>query len=112
MKLFINVFPIIICSMLMAAHLLRMDLLMAMLISLLIPFLLFWKHKISIRIIQLFLILSGLEWIRTLVFYVQLRIENEQDWIRLAFIIGIVALLNFATLLVFKSKKIKKNYNY
>ena len=57
MKLFINVFPIIICSMLMAAHLLRMDLLMAMLISLLIPFLLFWKHKISIRIIQLFLIL-------------------------------------------------------
>lgn len=96
----------------MAAHLMRMDLFPLQLISLMIPLVLFWKNKISIRIIQFFLILCGLEWIRTLVFYVQLRIENGQDWMRLAIIIGIVTLLNFLSLLVFKSKRLKEYYNY
>jgi len=76
------------------------------------PLLLFWKNKISMRIIQLFLIICGFEWIRTLIFYVQLRIENGQDWMRLAIIIGIVVLLNFLTILVFKSKRFKEYYNY
>lgn len=75
------------------------------------PFLLFWKNIISIKIILLFLIICGFEWIRTLIFYVQLSIENNQDWMRLAIIIGIVVLLNFITIMVFKAKRLKEFYN-
>lgn len=112
MKLFLKILPIIFCAILMAAHLMRIGYLLLQIISLLIPFLLLWKNKTAVIIIQVFLILSGFEWIRTLLFYVLLRIENGQDWIRLALIIGTVALINFASLLVFRSKLMKERYQY
>lgn len=110
MKTFVKILPIIVCSLLMAAHLFRLNMLILQIISLLIPFLLFWKSKISARAVQLCLVLYGLEWIRTLIYYVRIRTENGEDWFRLALIIGIVAILNFATILVFRSKYMKDRY--
>lgn len=111
MKTFGKILPIIICSLLMAAHLQRLNMLILQIISLLIPFLLIWKSKISARAVQLCLVLYGLEWIRTLIYYVRIRTENGEDWFRLALIIGVVAILNFATILVFRSKYMKDRYN-
>ncbi|MDP8202517.1 MAG: hypothetical protein P9M11_10320 [Candidatus Tenebribacter burtonii] len=79
-------------------------------ISLLIPFILFWKNKISARAVQIFLILYGFEWIRTLIYYARIREEKGEDWLRLAIILGVVALLNFATALVFRTKTMKERY--
>jgi hypothetical protein len=110
MKIFWNILPIIICSLLMAAHLGRANMFILQIISLLIPFLLIWKSKISARTIQLFLVLYGLEWIRTLIYYAQIRIENGEGWLRLALILGVLAILNFATILVFRSKCMKERY--
>ena len=94
----------------MAAHLSRADMFILLIISLLIPFLLIWKSKISARAIQLFLVLYGLEWIRTLIYYARIRVENGEDWLRLALILGVVAISNFATILVFRSKFMKERY--
>ena len=80
-------------------------------ISLLFPLILFWKSKISARAIQIILVLFGLEWIRTLIYYARIRIENGEDWIRLALILGAVAILNFATILIYRSGYMIERYD-
>ncbi len=82
----------------MAAHLGRANMLILQIASLLIPFTLIWKSKISARVVQLLLVLYGFEWIRILIYYARTRMENDEDWIRLAIILGVVAILNFATI--------------
>ncbi len=110
MKNFWKIFLIAFCSLLMAAHLGRSNMFVLQYISLLIPFILFWKNKISARVIQLFLILYGFEWIRTIFHYARIREASGEDWLRLAIILGVVALLNFATILVFRTKSMKQRY--
>ena len=110
MKNLIKILPIIFCSLIMAAHLGRANMFILQYISLLIPFLLFWKNKIAARAVQLFLILYGFEWIRMIFHYGRIRIESGESWLRLAIIMGVVALLNFATILVFRSKSMKERY--
>lgn len=110
MKNFMKILPIVLCSLLMAAHLGRANMFVLQIVSLLIPFILIWKNKISARAVQLFLILYGFEWIRTIVYYARIRSENGEDWSRLAIILGVVALLNFATVIVFRTKSMKERY--
>lgn len=110
MKNFIKILPIILCSLIMAAHLGRANMFVLQIISLLIPFILIWKNKFSARAVQLFLIICGFEWIRTINYYAQIRIAKGEDWSRLAIILGVVAFLNFATILVFRSKSMKERY--
>ena len=108
MKNFIKILPIILCSLLMTAHLGRANMFALQLISLLIPFILIWKNKFSARAVQFFLIIYGFEWIRTINYYAQIRIEKGDDWLRLAIILVVLALLNFATIFVFRSKSMKE----
>ena len=110
MKNLIKILPIIFCSLIMAAHLGRANMFILQYISLLIPFILFWKNKIAARAIQLFLILYGFEWIRMIFYYARIRTANGEDWLRLAIILGVVAILNFATIFVFHSKSMKERY--
>ena len=110
MKNIMKILPIILCSLLMAAHLGRANMFVLQYISLISPFLLFWKNKISARAVQVFLIIYGFEWIRTIFYYARIRTANGESWLRLAIILGAVALLNFATVLVFHSKSMKDRY--
>ena len=110
MKTFWKMFPIVLCSLLMAAHFGRANLIPLQIVSIFIPFLLFWKNKISARIVQVFLFVYGLEWIRTIFYYARIRTANGENWSRLAIILGVVALLNFATTLVFRTKSMKEKY--
>ena len=95
----------------MAAHLSRANMIVLMVICLLFPFILFWKSKISASIIQIVLVLFGLEWIRTLIYYARIRIENGEDWLRLALILGTVAILNFVTILIYRSTYMIERYD-
>ena len=108
--MFLKILPIILCFVLLAAHFGRANLLILQIISILIPFLLFWKTKIVAIIIQTCLMLAGIEWIRTTVYYARIRIENGEPWLRLAIILGSVAVLNFATVLVFRTKSMRERY--
>jgi|TARA_B100001971_G_C18076214_1_gene475819 heme/copper-type cytochrome/quinol oxidase subunit 4 len=94
----------------MAGHLGRANLFILQIISLLIPLLLFWKSKFSARIVQFTLIVYGLEWIRTLIYYIRIRTENGEDWFLLALILGTVTILNFVALLVFRTNYMKQRY--
>ncbi|MEN8251397.1 MAG: hypothetical protein ABFS32_20880 [Bacteroidota bacterium] len=111
MKLAFKFIPIILCFILMAAHLSRANMMILSVVCLVIPFILIWKSKISARVIQVALIIGGLEWIRTLIYYAQIRLENDQPWLRLAIIIGVVAIFNFLTPMVFRTKSMKERYS-
>ncbi|MEA2096861.1 MAG: hypothetical protein U9P73_09255 [Candidatus Cloacimonadota bacterium] len=110
MKNFMKILPIILCSLIMAAHLGRANMFILQYISLLIPFLLFWKSKMAARIMQSILIIYSLEWIRMIIYYARIRIEQDEDWLRLAIILGTVAILTAATVLVFRTKSMKERY--
>ena len=110
MKNFVKILPIILCSLIMAAHLGRANMFVLQIVTFLIPLILIWKNKISARVMQLFLITYGLEWIRTILYYARIRIEKGEGWSRLVIILGIVVLFNFATALVFRTKSMKERY--
>ena len=110
MKNVMKILLIILCSLLMAAHFRRANIFVLQYISLLIPFILIWKNKLSARVMHLFLIIYGFEWIRTIFHYARIREANGEGWLRLAIILGVVALLNFATVLVFHTKSMKERY--
>lgn len=104
MKNFLRILPFLLCSLLMAAHLFRANLLILMIISLLIPFVLIIKSKISLRIVQITLVIYSLEWIRTMISYVAERMENGDNWLRLAIILSVVALANLLSILPLKNR--------
>ena len=110
MKLFIRTIPFIFCTLVMAAHLFRANLIIMMFISILIPLILIWKNRISIITVQIALIIYGLEWIRSMLNLISIRIETGENWHRLAIILGVVALLNFASIIIFRSRYIKEMY--
>lgn len=110
MKLLLKTLPILLCFILMAAHLSRAGMAILPVLCFVIPALLFWRNKTAARIIQVLLFLFGVEWLRSLAKYVTLRIENDMDWIRLALILVIVALFNFGTIFIFRNKAMKERY--
>ncbi len=95
----------------MAAHLFRANMIILMFISILIPFILIWKNRFSIIVVQISLIIYGIEWIITMLNLISIRIETGENWLRMAIILGVVALLNFASILILKSKHIKREYS-
>ena len=104
MKNFLRILPFLLCSLLMAAHLFRANLLILMIISLLIPLVLIIKSKISLKIVQITLVIYSLEWIRTMISYVAERMENGDNWLRLAIILSVVALANLLSILPLKKR--------
>lgn len=104
----LRLLPVILSALLIAAHFKRADMIVIALLCIAIPAILLTRKIWAVRVVQLFLILSALEWIRTLVYLVQLRIEHDQDWMRLAVILATVALFTACSSLVFKNSTIKK----
>ncbi|NOZ45674.1 MAG: hypothetical protein GXO79_02720, partial [Chlorobi bacterium] len=102
--------PVILSFLMLTAHFQRIYLNWLSLFVLLIPFILIYKKPVAVRIIQAILVLGSIEWIRIIFVYCSLRIENEEPWLRLAIILGVVALFTLASTLVFKNKKLKAIY--
>ena len=102
--------PVILSFLLLAAHFSRLDITFLVILSLLIPFLLFVKKAWAARIIQLVLIAGAVEWIRIMFVYIDIRKETEQDWTRLAVILSVVSLFTLLSVLIFRNKSVKKNY--
>jgi hypothetical protein len=56
------------------------------------------------------LVLGGIEWIRTLVAIAGRRQAAGEAWLRMVVILGVVAAFTFASVLVFRSKKLEERY--
>jgi hypothetical protein len=62
------------------------------------------------RVQQVALALGALEWLHTFVVLVQMRLALGEPWLRLAFILGLVAALTAASALVFQSRPLRARF--
>ncbi len=107
----VRVLPVILSFILLAAHFSRSGLSELMLMCIVMPFLLFIQKIWVVRFLQILLLLGSLEWIRTLYNYAVERQAIGESWIRLAIILGVVALFTGLSALVFRFGSLKKRYN-
>ena len=107
---FLQLFPVILSLLVLAAHFSRADNTYFIVVVFILILALFIPKPITARIIQVSLVLGALEWVRTLLSLAAIRMENDQPWIRLALILGLVSLFTLASALVFFSEALKRRY--
>ena len=108
---FLRLIPVILSMMLLGAHFYRAGFIVLVVILFASLFLLFIRQTWIVRVIQVELVIGGLEWFRTTYNLVMMRQSMNMPWTRLAIILGGVALLTFCSSLVFRSKSLKKRYS-
>jgi hypothetical protein len=96
---------------LLAAHFSRNDVTALVAASLALPVLLLVRRAWVPRLFQVLLILGGVEWIRSLVTYASRRQAEGESWMRLAIILGVVALFTACSGLVFRNSKLRQRYS-
>ena len=106
----LRLLPVMISFALLAAHFFRAGFVVMAGISIIFPCLLLLKKTWVLRLVQAALFLGALEWLRSLYFLVQQRIEWGQPWLRLAVILGAVVLFTLLSALVFETKSLRKRY--
>jgi hypothetical protein len=106
----LKLFPVVLSFLLLAAHFYRAGHLIITALCIGVLFLLFLRESWVPRMFQVLLILGALEWLRTLYSIASMRVAFEQDWTRLAVILGAVALLTALSGLVFKSEGVRARY--
>ena len=108
---FVRLLPVILSSLLLGAHFFRAGLTVVAVLIVLFPVVLLVKRAWVARLAQLVLVLGGIEWVRTLLVFVAARREMDQPWIRLAMILGGVALFTIGSGLLFSfSGALRKRY--
>ena len=100
----------ILSSVLLAAHFSRVQLDWPAIIALLFPLVLLIKRSWIIRIYQGYLIGGAIIWIERLLYLRSVRIDEGQPWIRLALILGAVALITLLSAFLLQNKKVWKVY--
>ena len=109
-KTFTLLLPIILSFLMISAHFYRAGNTVIAVTSLFIPFLLLIKKHYTAKIIQLMLLISSMEWLRTIYQITSIRIKFQMPWLRFTFIMSFVFLLTFLSVFIFKLKPIKKIY--
>jgi len=109
---FVRLIPVFFSFLLIAAHFQRAGSSLLVVVSLLAPVLLCINRPWSVRIIQALMLMAALEWVRTLIYLVQIRQDAGMPWVRLAIITGAVALFTASSALLFRHDSIKRKYNF
>jgi hypothetical protein len=97
---------------LLAAHFFRGENQLAALISILMIILVFVRRPWAARAIQACLVLGSVEWLRSTISLVHYRIAMGQPFLRLAIILGGVALFTALASLVFQTGKLKAHFRF
>jgi hypothetical protein len=108
---FLRLLPVFISFLLLAAHFLRAGQVAISIVLLSLLSLLFLRKAWVPRVIQLILLLGMVEWLRTLYSVAQVRIELDMPWMRMAIILGVVALFTALSCLVFQSETLRRKFS-
>jgi len=111
MKNLLKLLPVILSSLIMGAHFSYVNIGYLVIICLLLPFLLLIRQQWVARVFQVLLIIGSLVWIERLWFLAQVRQSQGEPWIRLAIILGAVALFTGLSALVFQTRSLKERYS-
>jgi hypothetical protein len=108
---FLRLLPVVISFLLIAAHFYRAGLAVSAYLLLSLLLLLAIRNVWVPRVLQLFLLLAALEWVRTLFNIAQMRIDMGAPWVRMAVILGAVALFTALSGLVFRTAALRSRYS-
>jgi NAD-dependent dihydropyrimidine dehydrogenase PreA subunit len=106
----IRLLPVILSSILMAAHFSRANQNGLAIVCLLLPFLLLIKRRWVAKVFQVLLLIGAIEWIQTTLRIVHIRQVQGEAWARRVIILGMVALFTALSALVFESKSLKQRF--
>ncbi|MDP6634139.1 MAG: hypothetical protein QGG42_04535 [Phycisphaerae bacterium] len=106
----VRLFPIFVSAFLLAAHFLRARMYPLVAASLAFPFLLLIPRRWAARLVQVILVLGAIEWVRTACMLAMIRRASGHPWMRMAIILGAVALVTAASGLVFRFETLRDRY--
>ncbi len=102
--------PLVIASLLLAAHFLRGGNIGLMLVSVLVPLLLLIKKRWSLILVQLSAYAAAGVWLSTAIHQVQERMISARPWSGAVIILSTVALFSLFAGLLLNSRKVKERY--
>ncbi len=108
---FIWLIPVFISLLLLASHFLRYGNILFMALSLSVIPLLAIRKKWVVLLVRILLFLGTLEWVRTIWTLAAIRMEFGKPYLRMAIILGGVALFTFLSAFVFNSKRLRSRFS-
>lgn len=108
--MFVRLLPVLLSAVLLAAHFSRHDLTLLIPVALALPVLLLVRRPWVPRLVQAVLLLAALEWVRTGVVLGRARLEAGEPWVRMAVILGAVAVVTAVSALVFRIPAVRERY--
>jgi hypothetical protein len=106
----VRLLPVLLSAVLLAAHFSRHDMPLLIPVALLFPALLLVRRPWVPRVVQGILVLAAVEWIRTAIGLGRARVAAGEPWVRMAVILGAVALVTAASALVFRLPAVRERY--
>ena len=107
---FLQLLPVGLSAMVLAAHFLFHGNPLLTLASLVMIGLLFVCRPWAVRVVQVCLLLGSLEWVRTLIVRMMERKALGQPYLRFAFILGTVAVVTAASALMFRTARLRERF--
>lgn len=102
--------PLVLSWLILAAHFLRRDQLIAVLFCLAIPALMFLRRRWALQIVQWSTALSALLWVQTTVLLVQQRMMLDAPWVRMVAILGAVIALTLWAAWLLRAPVVRDRY--
>ena len=106
----LKLLPVIISFLLLGAHCYRAGSMVLAGLCLAVLLLLALRKPWVPRLFQVFLLIGGLEWLRTLYRLAEIRMAFGEPWARMALILGAVALFTGLSGLVFRNRLVRARY--
>ena len=110
MKKVLLYIPVVLSILVLGAHFLRYGSSIGVFASLVLIGLLFVRRPWVLRLMQVFLVLGALEWVRTMYELAHMRALHGQPYGRMLVILGIVATVTLCSALLVQSATLKKRY--
>lgn len=107
----IRCIPVILSTLVLGAHFYRSGNLFVVVLLAVLPFTLFIRKPWVPGLYSGVLVLGAAEWVRTLVAIAEVRQAQGAPWMRMAVILGAVALVTALSALVFATKAMRKRYD-
>jgi hypothetical protein len=108
--MFVLLIPTLLSFLVLAAHFFRDGNLYLMMAAFAAPLLLLPRRTWATRLLQVFLVLGALEWVRTTLQIQAIRMDQGRDWQRMAAILYSVAAFTVASSLVYFLPPLKRHY--
>lgn len=108
---FLRLSPAILSLLILGAHFLRYGQMLFVGTCLVLILFLLIRRKWIPRLVQTVLVVGAAEWVWTLYGFATQRMVDGQPWLRMAIILGCVALFTLASAFVFRNRQLKKYYN-